>query len=162
MAQQLQVGMLEPPRTRAARKTVRLALEDHGQAAGGSHVVIHDISETGLLVLADPPLSIGDTLSIRFGSKQVRAAQVVRRDENFAGCRFASPVPRAWISAALLRAPIAPTAPHASTESSHLDSAPVVAALSDRRALGSIAGLACAAWLVIAGIAVPIARSLPL
>ena len=106
MAQQLQVGFLDAPQNRASRRTVMLAPADHGLSPRGAHVVVHNISETGMLVLADPPLAIGDTLSLRLEDDRECFATVVRQDLHFAGCQFDRPVPKAWISAALLRSPI--------------------------------------------------------
>ena len=159
MAQQLQVGFLDAPQDRAARRTVLLAPADLGLSPRGAHVVVHNISETGMLVLADPPLAIGDTLSLRLEDDRECCATVVRQDLHFAGCQFDRPVPKAWISAALLRSPIA---------AHGLSPAGVVAGSraanqnphsSPYAAVTLIAGFAALAWMVAGAASLLVAQA---
>ena len=136
-----------------------LAPADLGLLPRGAHVVVHNISETGMQVLADPPLMIGDTLSLRLEDDRECSATVVRQDLHFAGCQFDRPVPKAWISAALLRAPI---------PEHGLSPADVVGSLSAAShnppkpayaAVASIASFAVLAWTIVGAASLLAARA---
>jgi len=75
-------------------------------ADGGEEVVIHDISHTGLLLETTALLTERQALDVELPEVGIVQANVVWRSSRFVGCRFASPVSQAAVSAALLRNPI--------------------------------------------------------
>ena len=74
---------------------------------GGEEVIIHDISHTGLLLETPALLTERQALDVDLPEVGIVQANVVWRSSRFVGCRFASPVSQAAVSAALLRNPIA-------------------------------------------------------
>jgi hypothetical protein len=76
-------------------------------ADGGEEVVIHDISHTGLLLETTALLTERQALDVELPEVGIVQANVIWRSSRFVGCRFASPVSQAAVSAALLRNPIA-------------------------------------------------------
>lgn len=132
------------------RKAVKLtALVHDGLTI--NEVEIVNLSPTGaLLVLPSQPRQ-PTILSLELPETGRVAAKVVWQDGNMFGCEFEAPLPRAAVSAALLRSrPVSTTnepsiQPDASdaTDASH-DSLPL------RTRLMIITGLACIAWVPIA------------
>jgi hypothetical protein len=76
-------------------------------ADGGEEVIIHDISHTGLLLETTALLTERQALDVELPEVGIVQANVVWRSSRFVGCRFATPVSQAAVSAALLRNPIA-------------------------------------------------------
>ena len=77
----------------------------------GHEVVIHDLSSTGVLLQTSAKLEAFDSLEIELPEVGATHAYVVWTSGDFFGCEFARPIPRAALSAAQLRNPIAgPTA----------------------------------------------------
>ena len=76
-------------------------------ADGGEEVIIHDISHTGLLLETTALLTERQAIDVDLPEVGIVQANVVWRSSRFVGCRFASPVSQAAVSAALLRNPIA-------------------------------------------------------
>ena len=70
-------------------------------------VIINDISNTGLLLETTALLTERQALDVDLPEVGIVQANVVWRSSRFVGCRFASPVSQAAVSAALLRNPIA-------------------------------------------------------
>jgi hypothetical protein len=111
------------------RQTVRrqlqlVALITYAEAANG--VVILDLSSTGLMFETAIPLQVGDHIEVDLPRAKSQDARVIWQRENYFGCRFATPVPQAVISAALLRSP-APNAPSQQAESAPTpDAAPAL------------------------------------
>lgn len=73
---------------------------------GAEGVVIHDISHTGLLLETTALLAERQTFDVDLPETGIVQASVVWRSSRFVGCRFAKPVSKAAISAALLRNPV--------------------------------------------------------
>jgi hypothetical protein len=65
--------------------------------------LIHDLSAAGLLVQTDDPPSVGEKLHVVLPEQGRFPAKVVWSSGGFVGCRFDRPLPRAALSAALLR-----------------------------------------------------------
>jgi hypothetical protein len=99
-------------RRTSPRRTLRL---ESTLVLEGESVTIHDISNTGLLIETSASLVEGQRLDVDLPEIGLTKATVVWASARFFGCRFNSPVPKAAISAALLRNPAAP-ADHASGE----------------------------------------------
>ena len=92
--------------TRAARR--KLMLEVRGAHASGSDVpvVIHNISETGLLIECEAALSIRDRIDIDLPHAGVVPATLVWVSGQMFGCQFDAPISPAALSAAQLRSAI--------------------------------------------------------
>jgi transcriptional regulator with XRE-family HTH domain len=90
-----------------ARKTLRLAT--HAVPAGGTAalVVVHDLSAGGLLIETGADLRVGETLAVSLPRGGSSEATVVWSSSRSFGCRFAEPLSRAVLSAALLKADVA-------------------------------------------------------
>jgi hypothetical protein len=90
------------------RGTVRRALKLQVPSAdedSGTRVLIHNISEGGMLIETSARLSVGDALQVHLPHAGSTDARVVRSDRHFFGCRFTVRISTAAVSAALLRAP---------------------------------------------------------
>lgn len=89
--------------TRAERR--RLHLETQGSLASGveTSVLIHNFSETGLLLETGEDLEIGDTLDVSLPEAGVTRARVVWASGRLYGCAFKEPLSAATLSAAQLR-----------------------------------------------------------
>lgn len=99
---------LEPERAtserrRSARRMLRLELEPQGSA--GSRVVIHDLSEQGMLLETDARLVDGETVDLVIPGAGSAEAAVIWNSGRYFGCRFENPLTSAAVSAALLRSP---------------------------------------------------------
>jgi len=92
--------------TRAKRR--KLMLEVRGAHASGSDVpvVIHNISETGMLIECEAALSIRDRVDIDLPHAGVVPATLVWVSGRMFGCQFDAPISPAALSAAQLRSAI--------------------------------------------------------
>ena len=88
----------------AARRTLKLELESVGEATG-TMVLIHNISEGGMLIETAARLSVGETLDLILPNAGPTEAKIVRSDGRYFGCRFVSGISKGSVSAALLRSP---------------------------------------------------------
>jgi hypothetical protein len=70
-------------------------------------VLIHNLSQNGLLIETLAPLELGETIEVELPRAGSTPARVVRRDGDHYGCRFLEPISRGAVSAALLRSPAA-------------------------------------------------------
>lgn len=93
----------EANRRTSQRRKLRL-----GSTIGtvGHDVVIHDLSSTGALLQTSAKLEPFDDLDIDLPEVGPTHAFVVWNSGEYFGCEFASPIPKAAISAALLRNPV--------------------------------------------------------
>ena len=87
----------------SARRRLRLGSTS---PRSGQDVLIHNISATGMLVQTAADLDVLEELEVELPEIGRTKAQVVWRSDDYFGCQFASPIPRAGISAALLRSPV--------------------------------------------------------
>ena len=72
----------------------------------GADVLIHNISSTGMLIETDERLRAGEALDIDLPEVGATTAVVAWRGGNFFGCQFVKPLPKAVLSATLLRNPV--------------------------------------------------------
>lgn len=106
MTIQARLETLENKSRRASpRRTLRLGSTI---AKGGVDAVIHDLSATGVLLQTAAKLRVSDELDIDLPEVGATNAVVVWQSGKFYGCEFSRRIPKAAISAALLRNPIAP------------------------------------------------------
>jgi hypothetical protein len=88
----------------ADRRSLKLAARSHSAATGELHVVIHNLSRTGLLIEApEGTLTVGDALSIHVPEDGVAESKVVWESGRFFGCEFRAPISRAALSGSLLQ-----------------------------------------------------------
>jgi PilZ domain len=92
-------------RRSAPRRKLRLQAEGAIASAGDTQVVIHDISEEGLLIESPVPLTDGEVLEVLIPEAGTAQAQVSWTSGHFFGCKFIEPISTAAVSAALLRSP---------------------------------------------------------
>ena len=92
-------------RRSAPRRKLRLQAEGASSSAGDSLVVIHDISEEGLLLESSVPLAEGEILEVLIPEAGTAQARVSWTSGHFYGCKFIEPISTAAVSAALLRSP---------------------------------------------------------
>lgn len=88
----------------AVRRTLKLQLES-GAEATGVRVLIHNISESGMLIETAARLSVGETFDLDLPHAGLTEARIVRSDGRYFGCRFVSGISKGSVSAALLRSP---------------------------------------------------------
>lgn len=86
----------------AERRTLRLTT-NVSSTDDTTHALIHDLSESGLMIETSAELSPGDSLFVELPFIGTTEAKVVWRRDNSCGCEFLAPVSRATVSAALLR-----------------------------------------------------------
>ena len=85
------------------RRTLRLEVDAVTAAPTPARLMIHDLSPTGLLVEADDGLTVGEQLHVELPGSGTFPARVMWSSGRFTGCKFDQPLPRAAISAALLK-----------------------------------------------------------
>lgn len=82
-----------------------LRLEAHvATTTGKGGVQVHNLSRTGMLIESSAQLPIGSHIEVELPDGKAHRATIVWADERLIGCRFITPLPRASLSAALLRA----------------------------------------------------------
>jgi hypothetical protein len=103
---------LEPEKGKAERRSSRrrkLRLEANPEAASGPDVVIHDLSERGMLLESAELMPVGETLDLVIPEAGSAKATVVWNSGHYFGCRFEKPLTSSAVSAALLRSPPSPS-----------------------------------------------------
>lgn len=96
----------------AARRTLRLEVPT-SSSRDANGALIHNLSETGLLLETSAELQVGDALQVDLPHFGTTTAIVIWARGSFAGCEFATGVSKAAVSAALLRAPVQAAPPPA-------------------------------------------------
>jgi hypothetical protein len=126
----------------------------------GARVVIHNLSTTGLLIEADLALEVGDVIDVDLPEAGTTRAEVLWRSEDFYGCEFINTLSTGVVSAARLRSQPAALVPAAQASLAEpVQIVPEIAvparpdadpnAMSPRRKLAIIGGLALACWIPI-------------
>jgi hypothetical protein len=105
MALKPQKALIESSFDQRGRSRRKLRLEINAQASGlpSSAAIVHDISETGLLVEASASLAAGDVIDVELSHTNVKLAEVVWVSGHLAGCKFFENLTSGSISAALLQ-----------------------------------------------------------
>lgn len=96
----------------AVRRTLSLHVPAHS-SAGTSAALVHDLSEHGLRIEAAATFLVNEIIRVDLPEAGIVEAKIVWVGNGFAGCRFLDPVPKAAVSAALLRSPAETSAPRA-------------------------------------------------
>jgi hypothetical protein len=117
------LARLERVQGTSRRGSARLKLSlDTSLTGSGEQVVIHDLSSDGILVETSAKLRKGAKLEFDLPQVGATLAKVVWNSGDYYGCQFDKPIPKAALSAALLRNPFEPSI------------APLVEQISDREA----------------------------
>ena len=96
------------PKLRHSRAAVRRVLRlevDAANAEAATRALLHNLSETGVLLETGLPLRVGDRLRAELPHAGATDAVIVRARGSFFGCAFVSPISKAAVSAALLLSP---------------------------------------------------------
>lgn len=88
---------------RSNRRTLRLEVAGTAGSDSAAAMVIHDLSQTGLLIETDEMLAVGQKLRVELPEVGEFPAEAVWSSGRFVGCKFDEILPQAAISAALLR-----------------------------------------------------------
>jgi len=108
---------LERVQGASRRGSSRLKLSlDSSLAGSGDEVVIHDLSPGGILVETSASLRKGARLEVDLPELGATQARVVWNSGDYFGCQFDRPIPKAALSAALLRNPFKPAAGESADE----------------------------------------------
>jgi len=93
-------------RPRAERR--RLLLETQGALESGEHmkIVLHNFSETGVLLESKVELEIGEVLDLDLPEAPHARARVIWASGSLYGCAFDAPIPSATLRAAQLRSAV--------------------------------------------------------
>lgn len=101
----IDVGPEAGERRSSSRRKLRLEAEGASASAPQTQVIIHDLSEEGLLVESPVSLEQGEMIDVVIPEAGTAQAQVAWSSGRFFGCRFSSPISTAAVSAALLKSP---------------------------------------------------------
>jgi len=139
-------------RRSAQRRTLSLTI-DGTVGSDGLPAIVHDLSETGLLLETMAELGVGDELEVNLPRRGTTRARVVWNSGAYLGCEFEERISAGTVSAALLRSapakgdPVQAPAPSPDEPSIRAD--PDMARLSARRSFFTIVGLSVAAWAIV-------------
>lgn len=108
IAAHFEVNTINEGRPRAERR--RLLLETQGALESGAEtqVVLHNFSETGVLLESQVDLEIGEYIEIDLPEATQARARVVWASGRLYGCAFDTPIPATTLSAAQLRSAVRP------------------------------------------------------
>ncbi len=87
----------------ASRRKLSLVSQGSTAAHECAPVVIHDLSQTGVLIETKARISPGERLEIEIQEAGAAAATVIWTSGRFFGCQFEQPLPKSALSAAILR-----------------------------------------------------------
>lgn len=90
-------------RRRTARRSLILDAVAHKDEDQVSEIVIHNLSQTGLLMESSAKFELGEIFYLHLPEVGATPAQVRREDNGRYGCEFLAPVGKVVLSAALLR-----------------------------------------------------------
>src|ERR1700745_24193 len=99
----LEQSTSETDRRSSTHRMLRLLVPGSTTSEGEIAVLIHDISESGLLIESKVDLPLGTLLDIDFPEIGLQAATIMWNRNQFYGCEFDAPVSKAGLSAALLK-----------------------------------------------------------
>jgi hypothetical protein len=99
-------------RRRSARRTLRLGIAV-SSSQDWTKALIHDLSETGLMIETAAELVEGETILCDLPVAGSTEAQIIWNWQNYYGCEFLTPITKAAVSAAVLQTSFAPFDPAA-------------------------------------------------
>lgn len=84
------------------RHKLLLEIEAHGPESLAGMVVVHDISDTGLLIETESRLKAGEMVEVNLPQAGTMVAEIMWEGGEIYGCRFMRELPQAAVSAARL------------------------------------------------------------
>src|SRR5690606_1378450 len=93
----------------APRRLLHLEVTAAKPSGQSVQALVHNISETGLLLETSTSLEIGDEVTILLPRKAETSALVIWASDGLYGCKFSEPLTRAVLSAAQLQSAPRPT-----------------------------------------------------
>jgi PilZ domain-containing protein len=148
----LEHGESETDRRNSNRRTLRLRVPGSTISDAGVAVLVHDISESGLLIETKVDLALGTVLDIDFPEVGPQAATVMWNRDQFYGCEFETPVSKAGLSAALLKSYAGQEARTESDQPEDDSAEPESGKLPMRHRFAIIVVLALACWAACVGL----------
>jgi hypothetical protein len=91
-------------RRSSSRTKLRLVSKGQATSGGSAQVIIHDISETGLLIEWDLQLAPHESIDVELPEQGTTRAVIVWISGHFAGCQFEVAIAPSVVDAALLSA----------------------------------------------------------
>lgn len=88
---------------RAPRRKLQLEARSALGSGDATSVLVHNLSETGLLLESQVTLAVGEKIEIDLPQAGATSAKVIWAGSNLFGCEFDSPISAAALSAAQLR-----------------------------------------------------------
>lgn len=103
-----QPALLDPARDQRTGTRRKLRLEALGSTSAdkSTKVLVHDLSQTGILIQTEAELAEGEAIQVELPDGEARDANVVWASDGLFGCEFERPISQAVMSAALLKAPV--------------------------------------------------------
>lgn len=145
MLAHLESSGIQSDRRSSGRHVLKLRVAGSTPSQSAAVVLIHDLSQTGLLIETPGNLEVGSDLEIDLPEMGVCQARVIWNSGHYFGCQFHSPISRAGLSAALLKNP-AEVHPASVTDE---DVGPDEEKFPLRTRAGIILGLTLASWAMI-------------
>ncbi|MCJ2178603.1 PilZ domain-containing protein [Novosphingobium album (ex Hu et al. 2023)] len=97
-------GFAEPHDSRErVRRKIRLSVP-MANSESWTDALIHDLSETGLMIECAIPLEVGELINFNLPGAEAVEARIIWKRDNRHGCEFLAPISKAVVSAALLQA----------------------------------------------------------
>jgi hypothetical protein len=90
-----------------------LSLPVEGAIASGVDALVHNLSESGMLIETLDDLTVGEVIQVELPQASARSVEVVWKRGQLFGCQFEQPIAKASVSASLLRSPSIQTAEEA-------------------------------------------------
>jgi hypothetical protein len=135
-----------------ARRRLELEVPAMGSSEDSGTVLVHNLSETGLLIETTIGLASGDLIEVELPRAGARQAKVVWSSEHLFGCEFLEEVSSGTVSAAVLRAPFALSPVGIEAVSRDAEAELSQGTLSVRARLFTIVSLALLSWTIVAAI----------
>ena len=93
-------------KARAARRTLRLETEGALPTGEAARVLVHNVSQTGMLLECGEAIEPGETIAVALPHAGTLEARIVWSSGDLHGCQFDAPVSPATLSAAELRSAV--------------------------------------------------------
>ncbi|BBC72252.1 PilZ domain-containing protein [Altererythrobacter sp. B11] len=102
-----QAAVLEPARDKRGedRKRLRLEAVSSTTHAGRARVLVHDISQSGILFESTADLMVDEVVQVDLPTKEQVSARIRWSSGDLFGCEFEEPISSAAVSAAMLISP---------------------------------------------------------
>lgn len=141
---------------RRRRHKLFLEVEARGPQSKSGTVIVHDISDTGLLIETKSKLKAGELIEVKLPQAGLMEAEIMWIGGEIYGCKFTRQLTSAAVSAARLNSSITPPKAENALEASIAsaqNTAKDTMVMHDKLSLGArvwiIIGLALSLWILI-------------